>query len=122
MMRHAPVWLSDRFLEAPPGGNLLTSIVDCPLGSRASRSLAPWSTAAHMTLLRHGRVRHTMKKLLVLLLLGGIVAGAVIYGPPVISQYDELVRLQEDTHREWAQVDVLLVRRYELIPRLVATV
>jgi LemA protein len=67
-------------------------------------------------------MRHKMKKLLVLLMLGGLVAGAVVIAPPIISQYDELVRLQEDTHREWAQIDVLLIRRYELIPRLVATV
>jgi LemA protein len=63
-----------------------------------------------------------MKKLLGLLLIGGLVAGAVVVGPPVISQYDELVRLREDTNREWAQIDVLLIRRYDLIPRLVATV
>jgi LemA protein len=63
-----------------------------------------------------------MKKLIGLLLLGGIVAGAVMFGPGAIMQYDELVRLREDTNREWAQIDVLLIRRYDLIPRLVATV
>ncbi|MBN1210634.1 MAG: pilus assembly protein PilP [Myxococcaceae bacterium] len=63
-----------------------------------------------------------MKKLILLFLLGGIVAGAVMFGPGAISQFDELVRLREDTNREWAQIDVLLIRRYELIPRLVATV
>jgi LemA protein len=63
-----------------------------------------------------------MKKLMGMLLLCGVIAGAVVLGPGVIMQYDELVRLREDTHREWAQIDVLLIRRYDLIPRLVATV
>ncbi|MCY1023290.1 pilus assembly protein PilP [Pyxidicoccus sp. MSG2] len=60
-----------------------------------------------------------MKKLLVFL---AVVVVAVIAGRPFVSRYDELVRLREDTYREWAQIDVLLNRRYDLLPRLVATV
>lgn len=63
-----------------------------------------------------------MKKLMGMLLLCGIIAGVVMFGPGAIAQYDQLVRLREDTQREWAQIDVLLIRRYDLIPRLVATV
>ncbi len=40
----------------------------------------------------------------------------------VIGQYNGLVRLRNETQNAWAQVDVVLRRRYDLIPNLVETV
>jgi LemA protein len=65
-----------------------------------------------------------MKKWLLLVLVLALATGAaaVSVGKRAIPQYDELVRLRENTQREWSQIDVLLQRRYELIPRLVDAV
>ena len=40
----------------------------------------------------------------------------------VIVQYNGLVRFRNETQNAWAQVDVVLRRRYDLIPNLVDTV
>jgi len=40
----------------------------------------------------------------------------------VISSYNSLVSLRQQTSNAWAQIDVQLKRRYELIPNLVETV
>ena len=40
----------------------------------------------------------------------------------VIAQYNSLVRLRNETKNAWAQVDVVLRRRYDLVPNLVGTV
>ena len=40
----------------------------------------------------------------------------------VITQYNGLVRLRNETQNAWAQVDVVLRRRYDLVPNLVETV
>ena len=40
----------------------------------------------------------------------------------VTPRYDELVRQREEVRKEWAQVDALLQRRFNLIPNLVRTV
>jgi LemA protein len=40
----------------------------------------------------------------------------------VIAQYNSLVRLRNETQNAWAQVDVVLRRRYDLVPNLVETV
>ncbi len=40
----------------------------------------------------------------------------------VIGQYNGLVRLRNETQNAWAQVDVVLRRRYDLVPNLVETV
>ncbi len=40
----------------------------------------------------------------------------------VITQYNSLVRLRNETRNAWAQVDVVLRRRYDLVPNLVETV
>jgi len=40
----------------------------------------------------------------------------------VIGQYNSLVRLRNETQNAWAQVDVVLRRRYDLVPNLVETV
>ena len=40
----------------------------------------------------------------------------------VVVLYNRLVRLRNNTENTWAQIDVQLKRRYELVPNLVATV
>jgi LemA protein len=54
--------------------------------------------------------------LVVLLLVGGIFAGMYI------SSRNQMVTLNEAVKSDWAQVDVVLQRRSDLIPNLVATV
>jgi len=53
------------------------------------------------------------------LALGGI---ALVVAFIVIGIYNRLVRLRINTDNGWAQVDVQLKRRYDLIPNLVETV
>jgi LemA protein len=48
-----------------------------------------------------------------------VVAGLVLY---VIGAYNGLVRLKVQCDNAWADIDVQLKRRYELIPNLVETV
>jgi LemA protein len=48
-----------------------------------------------------------------------VVVGLAIYA---IIIYNELVRLQNDNDRAWANIDVLLKQRHEEIPNLVETV
>ncbi len=55
----------------------------------------------------------------VLLIILGILAVLVIF---VISLYNGLVRLRNRIDNAWAQIDVQLKRRYDLIPNLVETV
>jgi len=56
--------------------------------------------------------------LLVLLVLAGL---AVVVGLWAISQYNGLVRLRNAFRNAFAQIDVQLKRRYDLIPNLVET-
>jgi LemA protein len=51
-----------------------------------------------------------------------IVAVLVLLLLLVISMYNKLVRLRNRTKNAWAQVDVQLRKRYDLIPNLVETV
>lgn len=54
------------------------------------------------------------------LLIGvGVVVVAVVV---VMSAYNRMVSLREEVRSSWAQIDVLLKRRYDLIPNLVETV
>lgn len=39
----------------------------------------------------------------------------------VVPRYDQLVTQREEVRRDWAQIDALLQRRYDLIPNLVET-
>ena len=48
-----------------------------------------------------------------------IIIGLVVYG---IAQYNGLVSLRRQTSNAFAQIDVQLKRRYDLIPNLVETV
>lgn len=49
----------------------------------------------------------------------GVVVLIVLF---VIAGYNRLVALREQVRTGWAQIDVLLKRRYDLIPNLVETV
>jgi LemA protein len=51
-----------------------------------------------------------------------IVAVVVVLALIVVYLYNKLVRLRNRTENAWAQVDVQLRRRYDLIPNLVETV
>lgn len=60
-------------------------------------------------------------------MIGWIVAGAVLLVIVVVllwlvAGYNRLVMLRESVRAAWAQIDVLLKRRYDLIPNLVETV
>ncbi len=58
----------------------------------------------------------------------GLIAGLVILGIVVIvgfmavGMYNRLVRLRNRAEESWAQIDVQLKRRHDLIPNLVETV
>ena len=52
----------------------------------------------------------------------GIVAVVLLVAILVIALYNRLVRLRNRAENAWAQVDVQLRRRYDLIPNLVETV
>ena len=50
------------------------------------------------------------------------IAVVVLLALVVVTTYNRLVRLRNRTENAWAQVDVQLRRRYDLIPNLVETV
>ncbi len=55
----------------------------------------------------------------VMLVLMVLVLGAIFY---VIGAYNGLIRLRNQLENAWAQIDVQLKRRHDLIPNLVETV
>jgi LemA protein len=57
--------------------------------------------------------------MIVLLIILGIIVVLVLF---VIAQYNGLVRLRNRIENAWAQIDVQLKRRWDLIPNLVETV
>ncbi len=57
-----------------------------------------------------------------LVVLGVIIALAVIVGGWIISGYNRVVTMDENVKTAWAQVENQLKRRYDLIPNLVETV
>lgn len=56
-----------------------------------------------------------------MIVLGVLLAVAVIFGLTVISLYNTLVKLRENVKNGWSQIDVQLKRRHDLIPNLVET-
>ena len=56
------------------------------------------------------------------MLLWVILAAVVLLALALVLAYNHLVRLRNRTENAWAQVDVQLRRRYDLIPNLVETV
>jgi LemA protein len=64
-----------------------------------------------------------MKKgIVVLVVLALVVLGAVVIGGMYVGSRNEMVRKNEAVKSDWAQVDVVLQRRADLIPNLVETV
>jgi len=61
-----------------------------------------------------------MKKLLAVV--GALVLIALIIGGSYVGSRNEMVRKNEAIKQSWSQVDVVLQRRADLIPNLVATV
>jgi len=59
--------------------------------------------------------------LITLLLLGGIFVGLLILAGAGVSIYNNLVTLRNEYKNEYAQIDVQLKRRHDLIPNLVET-
>ena len=57
-----------------------------------------------------------------LALVGLVVVAGLITGGCAYSGYNKAIRLDETVKSQWAQVDTVLQRRYDLIPNLVATV
>ena len=57
-------------------------------------------------------------------ILGLLVLAVILFGVPlwVVSVYNQLVSLRNLVENAWAQTDVQLRRRYDLIPNLVETV
>ena len=51
-----------------------------------------------------------------------VIAIVVIIALAVVGMYNGLVRLRNQVKNAWAQIDVQLKRRYDLIPNLVETV
>jgi LemA protein len=59
--------------------------------------------------------------IIVLVVLGGLVLVAVILGVTVMGIYNKLVTMRNRYKNAYAQIDVQLKRRYDLIPNLVET-
>ena len=59
---------------------------------------------------------------ILLAILGVVVLIGLILGGTYVSSRNEMVRKNEAIKQAWAQVDVVLQRRADLIPNLVATV
>lgn len=59
---------------------------------------------------------------ILLAVLGVVLVLGLILGGTYVSSRNEMVRKSESVKQTWAQVDVVLQRRADLIPNLVATV
>lgn len=57
--------------------------------------------------------------IILIIIIGGLALAGVLW---VIATYNGLVRLRNQLENAWAQIDVQLKRRYDLIPNLVETV
>ena len=57
-----------------------------------------------------------------LLILSGLAVVAVVVGLWLVGTYNGLVTLRQSVRNAWAQIDVQLKRRHDLIPNLVSTV
>ncbi|MBI2112983.1 MAG: LemA family protein [Candidatus Wildermuthbacteria bacterium] len=59
------------------------------------------------------------KKTIVLLAIGGVILFSLLWG---VGTYNRFVSLNEGIDAQWAQVEVQLQRRFDLIPNLVESV
>src|SRR5204863_7615002 len=89
------------------------------LQARAQACFTPKPAPTYICLIGSWRTpppaRYSMTGLIIL----GILALLVIF---LISMYNSLVRLKVQCDNAWADIDVQLKRRYDLIPNLVETV
>jgi len=60
--------------------------------------------------------------IVLILIVGVVILGALIIGVAAMMIYNGLVRKRVQCENGWAQIDVQLKRRYDLIPNLVETV
>ena len=60
--------------------------------------------------------------MVLLLFVGAIVLGGGCAGCTMYSSYKTSINLDEEVKAQWADIDVVLKRRYDLIPNFVATV
>ena len=58
-----------------------------------------------------------MDALMIGLIVGGFIALVLIIW--IFSTWNRLVRLEENANKSWADIDVLLKQRYDMIPNLV---
>src|ERR1700690_1479473 len=58
----------------------------------------------------------------IVVLLGLLLVGGLIFGSMYVSRRNEMVTLNETVKSDWAQVDGVFQRRADLIPTLVETV
>lgn len=63
-----------------------------------------------------------MKNKVVLWIVGGIVLIAIVIGLSIMGTFNTLVRLDQATQAQWAQVENVYQRRFDLVPNLVETV
>lgn len=68
------------------------------------------------------RYRRANVAAVLLALFGALVLVALVVGGCAFMGYNKAIRLDEAVDAEWAQVENVLQRRYELIPNLVETV
>ncbi|HMP59433.1 MAG TPA: LemA family protein [Gemmatales bacterium] len=61
-----------------------------------------------------------LSEMMILLIVIGVIA--LLFGGWAIGVYNGLISRQVETQNAWAQIDVQLKRRYDLIPNLVETV
>ena len=54
------------------------------------------------------------------MIIGGILL--VVLGGWFFTTWNRLVRLEKEAERSWANIDVILKQRYDMIPNLVNTV
>src|SRR5512146_958212 len=64
-----------------------------------------------------------MKAWKILALVGGVILLLVLLGFSMyVSRRNQMVALKENVQQSWSQVDVVIQRRADLVPNLVATV
>jgi LemA protein len=56
------------------------------------------------------------------IILSGLIGFAIVVGLWLVGTYNGLVTLRQAVRNAWAQIDVQLKRRHDLIPNLVSTV
>ena len=61
-----------------------------------------------------------MSAMIIGLVVGGFVL--LVFVIWFFSTWNRLVRLEENVNKSWADIDVLLKQRYDMIPNLVNTV